>query len=490
MPGVFIMAYKLMIQGATKGAGKSFIIAGIARAFTELGFKVSPFKTVEVTTDTFVTKEGAKISSQVATLSFAAKSEPSMHMNPVLLKPSSNGKYRVFVKGEAVGAMTKEEFVQYRRELVPTIEESVKELEKQADIILFEGDGNPANLDLKDDDISNMGLARLFNISTIVVGDASTGGAIASLHGTLDFLRYDEKRLIKGLVINKSSEEGMISQQSIKQLEVRTGKNVLGKIPLSDAEPFVRESEGFLKEEPEKKSEKIENSKPIEVAIIKLPRMTNSAEFGLLESSDRFSVKYIKSAEQLGAPELVIIPGTKSIIPDLRWFKAMGFKEAIKNLPTSTRIFGICGGLQMLGQEVADPYYVAGGGSEEGIGFLPVRTVLKNKSIPQTIQTRLVNLPKSFGFLEKITISGELSNDGETEVVAEDVDSRTYGTYVHGFFENEAVLKAFERGFSRLEAEENDFEKYRELQFEKCGSLIERVLDMDDLEVIMGMKKK
>lgn len=485
------MAYKLMIQGATKGAGKSFIMAGIARAFTELGFKVCPFKPIEFTMDTFVTKEGAKISKQVSNLAFAAKTEPSVHMNPVLLKPSSNGGYRVFVNGESLGVMSKEEFAEYKKTLVTQIEEAVNYLEKDADIILFEGEGNPANTDEKDADVSNMGLAKRFNIPTVIVGDWATGGAIASLHGTIDFLKYEEKRLIKGLIINRYSDDFEQTEKGIKQLETRCGKNVLGRVPNSDADPFVDEADEIEQKSTDEKIKKGEReNKPIDVAIIKLPRMTNANEFSLLESSDKFSVKYIKSAEQLGAPELVIIPGTKSTIPDLRWFKAMGFKDAITNLPTDTKIFGICGGMQILGREVADPGYVQGGGSEEGLGFLPIRTVLTKNVQTKPIQMRLVELPKSFQFLEKITISGQLVNNGDAEVVAEEVDNRTYGTYVHGFFENEAVLKAFERGFLRSEAEENDFEKYRELQFEKCGNLIDRVFDMEELEIIMGMKKK
>ena len=485
------MAYKLMIQGTTKGAGKSFILAGVARAFTELGFKVCPFKPIEFVTDTFITKEGAKISKQISNLAFAAKTEPSVYMNPVLLKPSSNGGYRVFVNGDSLGVMTKEEFAEYKKTLVPQIEEAIKNLEKEADIILFEGDGNPANIDESNVDISNMGLAKMFNVPTILIGDWSTGGAISSLHGTIDFLRYEEKRLIKGLIINRYSDEFSQTEKGIKQLETRCGKTVLGKIPVSDADPFVDETSEIEKKTSDDKVKKDEKeNKPIDVAIIKLPRMTSAGEFALLESNDKFSVRYIKSADQLGNPELVIIPGTKSTIPDLRWFKAMGFKDAIINLPSNTRIFGICGGMQILGREVADPGYVQGGGAEEGLGFLPIRTVLTKDTQTKPIQLRLVDLPRHFQFLEKVTVSGEMVNNGDAEVVAEEVDNRTYGTYIHGFFENESVLKAFERGFLRLEAEENDFEKYRELQYEKCGNLIDRILNMEDLEIIMGMKKK
>jgi len=486
------MSYKLMIQGTTNGSGKSFIIAGISRAFTELGFKVSPFKSLEITRDTFVTKEGAEISNQVAKLAFASKTEPSMFMNPVLLKPSSNGNFKVYVLGESIGQMTKDEFLEYKKTLFPKIEEAIKRLENRTDIILFEGDKNPSNLDQKEDDVSNMGLATKLNIPVLLTGDWSTGGAIASLYGTIDFLKYEEKRLIKGILINKYSEDYLKSDKGIKQLETRSGKEVIGKIQISDADPFVNESEGFdlgEKSSEDKKKSSVDK-KPIDVAIIKLPRMTHSAEFSALEANDKFQVRYIKSAELLGTPELLIIPGTKSTIPDLRWFKAMGFGSAIKNLPTSTKIFGICGGLQMLGREVCDPNYVAGGGSEDGLGFLPVRSILNKNDVEKPIQMRLVDLPRSFQFLEKITIKGQMLNNSDTEVMAEEIDGRTYGTYVHGFFENEAVLKAFERGFSRLEAEENDFEKYREIQFDKCCNVVERALEMEELEIIMGMKKK
>ncbi|MCQ2536525.1 MAG: cobyric acid synthase [Lachnospiraceae bacterium] len=484
------MAYKLMVQGTTKGSGKSFVVIGLLQAFKELGFKVAPFKTVEISDEAFVTKEGADISKTVATLSFAAKEEPSVYMNPIFLRPATGDLYHVSVNGEPVGNMSMEEFLDYQKEALPKIKEALAELEKDVDVIIMEGDRSPAELDYKENDVSNIGLARLLNIPVLLVGDASLGGVLASLHGTIDLLPYDEKRLIKGILINKYDLDNPISDKAQRQLETRSGKKVLAKIPVSEAEPFAVETEAFLKPEKSIKTKEEHNDKPIDVAIIKLPRMSNYPDFDKLEQNEKFNVRYVRSVEQLKEPELLIIPGTKSTIPDLRWIKAMGFKDAIRKLPKTTRILGICGGFQMLGHEVLDPFFVEGGGTESGLSLLPIRTTLREEKLARPSKMRLVNMPKSFEFLEKVTVSGQEVNGGEMEVISDKVDSRAFGTYLHGFFDEDAVIKAFERGFERLEIEENDFENFREIQFDKCKRALESSLDFNEIEIIIGMKKR
>lgn len=344
------MKQNIMIQGTMSSAGKSLICAALCRIFTQDGFKTAPFKSQNMALNSFITEDGAEMGRAQVMQAEAAGVKPSVLMNPILLKPTNDVGSQVIVKGEVLGNMRARDYFAYKKKLVPTICEAFSELEKQADIIVMEGAGSPAEINLKSDDIVNMGLAKLVDAPVLLVGDIDRGGVFAQLLGTLMLLEEDEKARVKGLIINKFRGDKTILDPGVEMLEERGGVKVAGVVPYMH---LSIEDEDSL-------SGQLDNHDVgvIDLAVIRFPRISNFTDFNVFERLEGVSVRYVSSVQELGQPDMIFLPGSKNTMGDLRWMRQNGLEAAVKKLAAHIPVWGICGGYQMLGRTISDPHGV------------------------------------------------------------------------------------------------------------------------------------
>lgn len=344
------MAKVIMVQGTMSNAGKSLIVAGLCRIFAQDGYRVAPFKSQNMALNSYITEDGLEMGRAQVMQAEAAGVKPSVLMNPILLKPTNDVGSQVIVKGEVLGNMRARDYFGYKKKLVPTICEAFSELEKQADIIVMEGAGSPAEINLKSDDIVNMGLAKLVDAPVLLVGDIDRGGVFAQLLGTLILLEEDEKARVKGLIINKFRGDKTILDPGVEMLEERGGVKVAGVVPYMH---LSIEDEDSL-------SGQLDNHDVgvIDLAVIRFPRISNFTDFNVFERLEGVSVRYVSSVQELGQPDMIFLPGSKNTMGDLRWMRQNGLEAAVKKLAAHIPVWGICGGYQMLGRTISDPHGV------------------------------------------------------------------------------------------------------------------------------------
>ena len=361
------MAKVIMVQGTMSNAGKSLLVAGLCRVFRQDGYRVAPFKSQNMALNSFITREGLEMGRAQVVQAEACGVEPSVLMNPILLKPVTDVGSQVIVNGEVLGNMSAVEYFAMKRTLIPDIMRAYNTLAEQNDIIVIEGAGSPAEINLKTDDIVNMGLAKMVKAPVLLVGDIDRGGVFAQLYGTIALLEEEEKRLVKGTIINKFRGDVEILRPGLKMLEDLTGKPVIGALPYLKVD--IEDEDSLTERFARKVSAKLD------IAVPRLPHISNFTDFSALEATAGVGVRYVSSARQLGNPDLIILPGTKSTIADLLWLRQCGLEAAIKKRAANgTPICGICGGYQMLGRRITDSCGAEGGGSVDGMGLLPMET--------------------------------------------------------------------------------------------------------------------
>ncbi|MBF1173247.1 MAG: cobyric acid synthase, partial [[Eubacterium] sulci] len=359
----------IMVQGTMSGAGKSLLCAALCRIFKQDGYKVAPFKSQNMALNSYVTRNGMEMGRAQVMQAEAAGIEPDVRMNPVLLKPSSDIGSQVIVLGEVRGQMTATEYYEYKNSLMPEVMKAYNELAEENDIIVIEGAGSPAEINLRENDIVNMGMAEAAGAPVLLAGDIDRGGVFAQLYGTVKLLTDDEQKRIAGLIVNKFRGDIDILAPGLKMVEEKTGIPVLGVVP------YIRvdiDDEDSLAPRLNAKSE----VKPLDIAIIRIPRMSNFTDFAPLEAHEVIGARYVQSAEELHNPDMVIIPGTKSTMDDLLWMRQNGIESAIQKLASSgTPVLGVCGGYQMMGEKLQDPHHIEGDLEEmHGMGLLPTET--------------------------------------------------------------------------------------------------------------------
>ena len=336
----------IMVQGTMSGAGKSLLCAALCRIFAQDGYRVAPFKSQNMALNSFVTRDGAEMGRAQVVQAQAAGAEPDVRMNPILLKPSSDVGSQVIVNGRARGQMSAADYFRMKRSLIPDILEAYNSLAAENDIIVIEGAGSPAEINLKADDIVNMGLAKLVDAPVLLAGDIDRGGVFAQLYGTVELLEADERARIRGLIINKFRGDVEILRPGLAMLEEKTQLPVVGVVPYLRVEI---EDEDSLSDRLEAKNA----VKPLDIAILRLPHVSNFTDFIPLEQHPLLGVRYVQRTRQLGAPDLVILPGTKNTMDDLRWLRESGLEAAVLRLSAAgTPVLGVCGGYQMLGEEL------------------------------------------------------------------------------------------------------------------------------------------
>jgi adenosylcobyric acid synthase len=343
----------LMIQGTTSSAGKSIMVAALCRIFRQDGYKVAPFKSQNMALNSYVTAEGGEIGRAQVVQAEAAGIAPTVDMNPILLKPTTDTGCQVIVLGKVARTISARDYYKYTPSLLETVSESFERLSAAYDIIVIEGAGSPAEINLKDREIVNMRIARMFKTPVLMVGDIDRGGVFASLVGTLELLDEEERELVKGLIINKFRGDVTLLESAIEYLEHRTGKPVLGVVPYFRDIRIAQEDSVYLDERPENAA-----TGDLEIALIRLPHISNYDDFDPLEE-EGCKVNYVRQRFELGNPHLIILPGTKSTVADLAYLRDSGLAAGIiARAKAGTPVIGICGGYQMLGQKILDPQKV------------------------------------------------------------------------------------------------------------------------------------
>ncbi|MEA4929084.1 MAG: cobyric acid synthase [Candidatus Limiplasma sp.] len=443
------MAKTIMIQGTMSNAGKSVIAAGLCRIFMQDGLRVAPFKAQNMALNSFITKEGLEMGRAQVVQAEAAGIEPSALMNPILLKPTNDTGSQVIVNGEVWGQMTAREYFAVKKQLLPDVMRAFDKLAGGNDVIVIEGAGSPAEINLKDDDcFVNMGMAKAAKAPVLLVGDIDRGGVFAQLWGTVALLDPDERALVKGIIINKFRGDESILTPGVKKLEQLLGLPVVGVVPYIHLDI---DDEDSLSERLVNKAASL-----VDIAVVRLPRLSNFTDFKALEGVDGVSLRYVSTVGQVGEPDLIILPGTKNTMQDLLWLRQNGLEAKIKGYVAACgAVFGICGGYQMLGEQLSDPYDVEGGGSVRGMGLLPVSTVFTPQKTRTRVSGRFAAIGGMLGELAGKAFEGYEIHMGETSsaaAIAELTDSATravradgcqkgsvYGCYVHGVFDSDNI---------------------------------------------------
>ena len=477
------MAKNIMIQGTMSNAGKSLLAAGLCRIFKQDGYRVAPFKSQNMALNSFITKTGAEMGRAQVVQAEAAGIEPDVRMNPILLKPTTDVGSQVIVNGQVQGNMRAMEYYRRKREFIPAVMEAYNSLAQEYDIIVIEGAGSPAEINLKATDIVNMGLAELVDAPVLLVGDIDRGGVFAQLYGTIALLEPQEQQRIKGTIVNKFRGDRAILQPGIDILEKICGVPVAGVIPYTHVDIDDEDSLST-------RFHTGDGRKDIDVAVVKLPRISNFTDVSPLERFESVSVRYIERPDQLHQPDMILLPGTKSTIADLLWLRQSGLEAAIcQQAARGCIVFGICGGYQMLGASVRDPLGVEAAGVTEikGMGLLPMDTVFQGEKVQQQTSGVFGEIPGALHSLSGMGYTGyEIHMGRSQQQLAPLVNQgNVYGSYIHGIFDGAGIAQAIIRDLAARKGIDPgtltvfDPERYKQEQYDKLADAVRGGLDMD-----------
>ena len=477
------MAKNIMIQGTMSNAGKSLLAAGLCRIFKQDGYRVAPFKSQNMALNSFITKDGAEMGRAQVVQAEAAGIAPDVRMNPILLKPTTDVGSQVIVNGQVQGNMRAMEYYKRKREFIPAVMEAYNSLAQDYDIIVIEGAGSPAEINLKATDIVNMGLAELVDAPVLLVGDIDRGGVFAQLYGTIALLEPQEQKRIKGTIVNKFRGDRAILQPGIDILEKICGVPVAGVIPYTHVDIDDEDSLST-------RFQTGDGRKDIDIAVIKLPRISNFTDVSPLERFESVSVRYIERPDQLHQPDMILLPGTKSTIADLLWLRQSGLEAAIcQQAARGCIIFGICGGYQMLGTSIRDPQGVEAAGVTEvkGMGLLPMDTVFQGEKVQQQTSGVFGEIPGVLHSLSGLPYTGYEIHMGRSQQKLAPLVNRdnVYGSYIHGIFDGEGIAQAVIRDLAAKKGIDPgtltvfDPERYKQEQYDKLADAVRGGLDMD-----------
>ena len=477
------MAKNIMIQGTMSNAGKSLLAAGLCRIFKQDGYRVAPFKSQNMALNSFITKTGAEMGRAQVVQAEAAGIEPDVRMNPILLKPTTDVGSQVIVNGQVQGNMRAMEYYRRKREFIPAVMEAYNALDREYDIIVIEGAGSPAEINLKATDIVNMGLAELVDAPVLLVGDIDRGGVFAQLYGTIALLEPQEQQRIKGTIVNKFRGDRAILQPGIDILEKICGVPVAGVIPYTHVDIDDEDSLST-------RFHTGDGRKDIDIAVVKLPRISNFTDVSPLERFESVSVRYIERPDQLHQPDMILLPGTKSTIADLLWLRQSGLEAAIcQQAARGCIVFGICGGYQMLGASVRDPLGVEAAGVTEikGMGLLPMDTVFQGEKVQQQTSGVFGEIPGALHSLSGMKYTGyEIHMGRSRQQLAPLVNQgNVYGSYIHGIFDGAGIAQAVigdlaaRKGIDPGTLTVFDPERYKQEQYDKLADAVRGGLDMD-----------
>jgi adenosylcobyric acid synthase len=494
-----------MIQGTASSAGKSILVAALCRILKQDGYRVAPFKAQNMSLNSFVTREGREIGRAQAVQAEAAGIEPHVDMNPVLLKPEADNRSQVIVMGKVMETISASDYYKHTGKLLEVVAASLEKLRASYDIVVIEGAGSPAEVNLKEREIVNMRIAKLAKSPVLLVGDIDRGGVFASLVGTLYLLKSDERTLVKGLIVNKFRGDIGLFQSGIDFLEKETGKPVLGVIPYLKDINIAQEDSVYLDER-----NKLNKTNVMDIAVIRLPHIANYDDFDPLEGKD-CSVRYVDSLPGLGHPHLVIIPGTKNTVSDLNFLNNSGLAGAIVTLADEgVPILGICGGYQMLGRNIDDPDSVESDSCQvNGLGLLDITTIFNKEKRTSQVKAVVTADTGILHGLKGCEVSGyEIhmgrstvsynqpvfqvyqSFDGEQGYYDGAVNGRgnVMGTYLHGIFKVFAFRDGFIKSlycYHQLPVPHNNINMDRDAGYDSLAESVRWHLDMKKIYEII-----
>ena len=495
-------ARSLMIQGTMSGVGKSLLVAGLCRVLAQDGVRVAPFKSQNMALNSAITAEGLEMGRAQVVQAEAAGIEPLAAMNPILLKPTTDMGSQVIVRGRPLGTMAARDYFAFRHTLKDQIREAYDELATSYDVILIEGAGSPAEVNLKRDDIVNMGLAEMVDAPVALVGDIDRGGVFAQLIGTMMLLEEHERRRVKGSVVNKFRGDVTILEPGLDILRDKMGVPVLGVVPYMqldiDDEDSLSDRLGVRR-----------NAGLVDVAVVRLPKISNFTDFIALEAVESVGLRYVTHPAELGNPDLIIIPGTKATMDDLRWLRTSGLEAAIlRAADRGCAVMGICGGYQMLGEHISDPEGLEGSGEMTGMGLLPVRTVFGHEKRTVRSEGMFLGVDGLFAPLSGCLVSGYEIHMGRTvrtggrplvslgrkdgERIEDGCQQgNVYGCYLHGIFDQSEVTRAIAqallsaKGLDVSAVQAFDMVRYRQQQYDLLADGVRASLDMERIYQII-----
>ncbi|QFU75640.1 cobyric acid synthase [Halioglobus maricola] len=470
----------LMIQGTTSDAGKSVMVAGLCRCLLRRGVSVAPFKPQNMALNSAVTPGQGEIGRAQALQAQAAGIAPHVDMNPVLLKPSSDKRAQVILQGQAVQHMEATEFHDYKRVAMDTVLDSWGRLKKSYEALLVEGAGSPAEINLREGDIANMGFAEAANCPVVIVADIDRGGVFAHLVGTLELLSPSEQDLVQGFIINRFRGDIALLESGLTWLEQRTGKPVMGVVPY--LQNLQLDAEDAITTE-----QSCDTETPLRIVVPVLPRISNHTDFDPLRSHPRVDLHYVGAGSPPPPADLVILPGSKSVRADLEWLRQNGWDDyLLTHLRYGGKVLGICGGMQMLGDQIDDPNGIEGtAGSSKGLGLLPLSTTLEpGKTLRQV--SGLINGEGRFEGYEIHSGQTEVETGTKPFVTFDDgrkdgavsADNRVAGTYTHGIMDRGESCAAVLRWAGLKGAEAEDRDQLREREIDRLADALEQSLDL------------
>lgn len=518
-----------MFQGTASNVGKSIIAAGMCRIFAQDGYKVAPFKPQNMALNSFITDEGLEMGRAQVFQAEAAGIKPKADMNPILLKPCGNHRSQVIVRGKVVGEMYSSEYHEYKLELVDILKDTFSDLENEYDVIIMEGAGSCAEINLKERDISNMGMAEIADAPVVLVSDIDRGGVFASIVGTLALLTENERKRVKGVIINKFRGKKEYFAEGVKMLEDIIHIPVLGVVPYSDIKIEDEDSVTTRFKKATKKND-------INIEIVRTPHMSNFTDFNIFETQSDVSLRYVDFGESIGNPDMLIIPGTKSTVDDLKYLRETGLEEQIKECARRGKlVFGICGGYQMLGKKIVDKYGVESDDLEvEGIGLL--NTVTEFEKEKTTVQTERVIYDNVQGYLNDVSgkkvkgyeihmgtttkldecvdeifasePTGEAKKDSEVSenmiknndkfclIGCSNSEGNVVGTYIHGIFDEIDFTRTLlntiraKKGLEPITSEVKSFKEFKNKEYDRLADMLRENLDMEKIYEIVENSSK
>lgn len=493
----------LMFQGTASSVGKSMLCAAVLRIFRQDGKTAAPFKAQNMALNSFATREGLEMGRAQVTQAEAAGMEPSVRMNPVLLKPTGDARSQVIVEGKPIGTMSAMEYERYKPRLRERIRQIYEDLERSVDVVVLEGAGSPAEINLKRGDIVNMAMAEMADAPVILIGDINPGGVFASLYGTVKLLSEAEQRRVKGIVINKFRGDVRILEPGLAMLEDLLHIPVLGVIPWMDID---MEDEDSVTE----RFSRGAGQGQIRVAIVRLPHISNFTDFNLLSLEPDVSVSYVERASDLQGADILILPGTKNTIEDLHWLRRQGLDSGIlRHAQAGGMVFGVCGGYQMLGKALYDPQHVESRIPKvEGLDLLDFTvTFREGKTTVQAsgsvdcaegwLRSHNGLLLDGYEIHSGVNAFGadclpflRLNGRGEIDGVM-NRQGNVLGSYLHGIFDSGAFWRALvnrvraQKGLRQNEEALVTLSEYREREFDRLAAIVRQNLDMDAIYRIL-----
>ena len=505
---------KIMVQGTASSVGKSILVTALCRIFKQDGYSVCPFKSQNMSLNSYITLDGKEMGRAQVLQAYAAGIEPEVFMNPILLKPTSDKKCQIIVNGKVFGNSTAMEYHNMKLEFKDMLKKQFLELEKSFDIIVMEGAGSPAEINLRDRDIVNMGMAELIDAPVILAGDIDKGGVFASLAGTMLLLSDNEKKRVKATIINKFRGDVEILKPGLTMLEDIIHIPCIGVVPYFRLD--LEDEDGAVEF-----NKKI--TAPIDVVVIKLPHISNFTDLDALKAEEDVSVRFVTNKSELGSPDLLILPGTKNTINDLVTLRDSGLEDAIKQYSKKGNILGICGGYQMLGNSLSDPEGLEGSfGKIEGMKLLDIDTVFENEKITTRVKAKSINMGvETYGYeihmgkciygnkaetLFEIydrkggspSLEGEHSSLEGGNTISFDgainASGNVMGTYIHGVFDGvefrEYMINSLRIKKGIEPKKSKPYESIREKELDKLADIVRDSIDMETIYKIIGLKSK